>query len=78
MSKKCEKPKNLKKCQKTQQKKITFFPKNLKMPKKIRRKKCHSLSFPILGVRDLTRALQSSPFQNPGGGGPLSMTHQQE
>ena len=38
-----------------------------------RRKKCYPLSFPILGGRDLTRALQSSPFQNPGGG-PLSVT----
>ena len=27
----------------------------------------NSLSFPILGGRDLTRALQSTPFQNPGG-----------
>ena len=25
-------------------------------------------SFQILGIRNLTRALQSSPFQNPGGG----------
>ena len=30
-------------------------------------KKCYSLSFPILGGRGSTRALQSSPFQNPGG-----------
>ena len=29
-------------------------------------KKCYSLSFPLLGGRDLTRALQSTPFQNPG------------
>ena len=31
------------------------------------KKKCYSLSFPILGGRDLTRTLQSTPFQNPGG-----------
>ena len=31
------------------------------------KKKCYPLSFPILGGRNLTRALQSSPFQNPGG-----------
>ena len=30
-------------------------------------KKCYSLSFPILGGCDLTRALQSTPFQNPEG-----------
>ena len=36
-------------------------------------KECYYLSFPILGERDLTRALQSSPLQNPGGG-PLSVT----
>ena len=35
--------------------------------------KCYPLSFPILGGRYSTRALQSSPFQNPGGG-PLSKT----
>ena len=29
----------------------------------IHRKKCQSLSFPILGGRDLTPALQSSPFK---------------
>ena len=39
---------------------------------------CYSLSFPIWGGRDSTRALQSSPFQNPGGGGPLSLTEQDE
>ena len=33
---------------------------------KKRRKKCYPLSFPILGGRNLTRALQSTPFQNPG------------
>ena len=32
-----------------------------------KKKKCHHLSFPILGRRNSTRALQSSPFQNPGG-----------
>ena len=30
-------------------------------------KKSYPLSFPILGGRDSTRALQSSPLQNPGG-----------
>ena len=30
-------------------------------------KKCYTLSFPILGGRNSTRALQSSTFQNPGG-----------
>ena len=32
-----------------------------------KRKKCYPLSFPILGGRNSTRALQSTPFQNPGG-----------
>ena len=39
--------------------------------RKKRRKKCYPLSFPILGGRDSTRALQSIPFQNPGGGSRL-------
>ena len=49
---------------------FSFFSLNLKdliiffLPKK--KKKCFSLSFPILW-RNSTRALQSSPFQNPGG-----------
>ena len=30
-------------------------------------KKCYPLSFSILGGRDSTRALQYTPFQNPGG-----------
>ena len=30
-------------------------------------KKCYPLSFPILGGRDSTRALQCSPFQISGG-----------
>ena len=34
-----------------------------------REKKCYLQSFPIFGGQDSTRALQSSPFQNPGGGG---------
>ena len=34
-----------------------------------RQKKCYTLSFPILGGRDSTRALQYSPIQNPGGAG---------
>ena len=37
---------------------------NLKKSQKIsKKKKCYPLSFPILGGRDSTRALQSSPFQ---------------
>ena len=36
-------------------------------PKKFWRKKCHSLSFANLGDQSLTRALQSNPYQNPGG-----------
>ena len=31
------------------------------------RKKINALSFPILGGRDSTIAIQSTPFQNPGG-----------
>ena len=31
------------------------------------KKKCYTLSFPILGGRNSTRALQSTPFKNPGG-----------
>ena len=37
------------------------------MPEKKKRKKCYPLSFLILGGRNLTRALQSSPFQISGG-----------
>ena len=37
------------------------------MQKKLITKKCNPFSFPILGGRDSTRALQSIPFQNPGG-----------
>ena len=33
------------------------------------KKKLYTLSFPILGGRNSTKALQYSPFQNPGGGG---------
>ena len=57
--------------------KITFFQKSEKKHQffqKIRRKKmkkilkkCYPLSFPILVILNSTRALQSSPFQNPGG-----------
>ena len=42
-----------------------------------KKKECYPFSFSILGVRDSTRALQSSPFQNPGGGG-LSVTEEEE
>ena len=58
---------NLKKSQKISKNnfffEIIFFLKNNFLPKK----KCYPLSFPILGGRDSTRALQSSPFQNTGG-----------
>ena len=50
-------------------KQITFFClKNFKK-KNICRKinKCYSLNFPISGLCNLTRALQSTPFQIPGG-----------
>ena len=60
-----QKYKNLEKSQK-----ITFFQQQKKVGEKIaekRRKKCYPLSFLILGGRNLTRALQSSQFQNPGG-----------
>jgi hypothetical protein len=53
-------------------KKSLFFKKKKKFKKKKfaekkEEKKCYPLSFPILGGRDSTRALQSTPFQNPGG-----------
>ena len=39
----------------------------IKIKKKIiGKKKCYSLSFPIIGGRALTKALQSSLFHNPG------------
>ena len=64
-----QKSENLKKSKKIS--KIHFFSKKKKfLKKKIlskKKKKCYPLSFPILGGRDSTRALQSSPFQNPGG-----------
>ena len=56
-----------------------FFVKKKKKIKKLsekKKKKCYPFSFPILGGRDSTRALQSTPFQNPRGG-PLSVTQQQ-
>ena len=40
------------------------------MPKIEEEEKCSPLSFPILGGRNLSRALQSSQFQNLGGGYP--------
>ena len=46
--------------------KMEKLKKKKKLPKKRRRKKCYPLSFPILGGRNSTRALQSSSFQNPG------------
>ena len=45
-----------------------FFQKEkIEEEKKCQKTKCFPLSFPILGGHDSTRALQSSPFQNPGG-----------
>ena len=60
-----QKYKNLEKSQKTTLRKEK---KNWKKKKKIAKETCYYLSFPILGGRDLIRALQSTPFQNPGGG----------
>ena len=40
-----------------------FLRKKIEERKKFCRKKCYPFSFPILGGRDSTRALQSSPFQ---------------
>ena len=66
MSKNLKISKNLKKSQKIVFfQTIFFFDFFLFLPKK----KCYPLSFPILGGSDLTRALQSSPFQISGGGG---------
>ena len=43
------------------------FKKKIIRKKNLPKKKCHPLSFPILGGQDSPRALQSSLFQNPGG-----------
>ena len=57
-----QKSKNLKKSQKIS--KIHFFSQKKFFWKKFpQKKKGYPLSFPILGGRDSTRALQSSPFQ---------------
>ena len=56
------KSKNLKKSQKS----LIFTKKKLKKNNDLQ-KKSYPLSFPILGGRDSTRALQSSPFQISGG-----------
>ena len=45
---------------------LSFFVLNFFSPRK-KKKKCYPLSFPMLGGSDSTRALQSAPFQNPGG-----------
>ena len=71
MSKNLEKSENLKKYQKIQINHF-FFKKsqnfeNICFAEKKKKKKCYPLSFPILGGRDSTRALQSTPFQNRGG-----------
>ena len=47
--------------------KKNHFNKKVFTEEKNLRKKCYPFSFPILGVRNSTRALQSSPFQKPGG-----------
>ena len=57
-----KKSKNLKKYQK-----ITFFQNSFDFFFLNAGKKCYPISFPILGGCYLTRALHSSPFQNPGG-----------
>ena len=50
---------------------IYFLKKYLKILKTVffsaERKKCYSLSFANQGNKSSTRALQSTPFQNPGG-----------
>ena len=49
--------------------KTFFLRKKIKgdfFAKKTEEEKCYPVSFSILGGRNLTRALQSSPFQNPG------------
>ena len=46
---------------------IQNLKKYQKRRKKINKQKFHHHSFPILGGRDWTRALQSSPFQISGG-----------
>ena len=62
--------------------KITFFQKKFKFkkkktyPKKKKKKNDYPLSFPILGGRHSTRALQPSPFQISGVGS-LSVTDKQ-
>ena len=61
MSKLVKKSKNPKKSRKIS--KIHFFSNWLFLEFFLGQKKNHSFSFPILGGRDLTRALQSSPFQ---------------
>ena len=64
-SKMFKKSKNVEKCSKNQK-----ILKNLKKSKKKKKncpKKCYPSSFPILGGRNWTRALQSRPFKNPGG-----------
>ena len=64
-----KKSKNLQKFQKIS--KNQFFQKNflkdLFFAEKKKKKKCYPLGYPILGGRDSTRALQFTPFQNPGG-----------
>ena len=61
-------PKIHKKHQKS--KKCQNWSITLKIAKNLERspKKCYPLSFPILEGRNSTKALQSSPFQNPVGG----------
>ena len=46
---------------------VFFCLKNKKISPKKKKKKCYSLSFANWGDKSSTRALQSSPFQNPGG-----------
>ena len=62
-----KKPQKIKKNQKIQKsqkiQKIQKYPKKIKKEIQKKREKKYPLSFPILGGRDSTRALQSSPFQ---------------
>ena len=66
MSKMVKKSENSKIIKKSLSLKKTFFEKN----NFARKKRGYSLSFPLYGGCDSTRALQSTRFQNPGGGSP--------
>ena len=60
-----EKTKNLEKFKLKKKSLYSLF--SLLKKKKMWKKKCYPLSILMLGGRDSTRPLQSTPFQNPGG-----------